>query len=32
MMFDDVYRSNFHIGHICNKTYLIPRIPLLQYV
>nr|DAQ72476.1 MAG TPA: hypothetical protein [Caudoviricetes sp.] len=19
MLFDDVYRSNFHISHICNK-------------
>nr|DAJ72466.1 MAG TPA: hypothetical protein [Caudoviricetes sp.] len=28
MMFDDVYRSDFHISHICNKTPPIPRIPL----
>nr|DAY21112.1 MAG TPA: hypothetical protein [Caudoviricetes sp.] len=32
MMFDDVYRSNFHISHICNKTPPIPRISPLQYV
>nr|DAN81736.1 MAG TPA: phosphatase A [Caudoviricetes sp.] len=31
-MFDDVYRSNFHISNICNKTPPIPRIPPLQYV
>nr|DAR42692.1 MAG TPA: hypothetical protein [Caudoviricetes sp.] len=32
MMFDDVYRSNFHISHICNKTpYSIKNTPL-QYV
>nr|DAP25717.1 MAG TPA: hypothetical protein [Caudoviricetes sp.] len=32
MMFDDVYRSNFHISHICNKTPSNPRIPPPQYV
>nr|DAJ24661.1 MAG TPA: hypothetical protein [Caudoviricetes sp.] len=32
MMFDDVYRSNFHISHICNKTHPFSRIPPLQYV
>nr|DAF07602.1 MAG TPA: hypothetical protein [Caudoviricetes sp.] len=32
MMFYDVYRSNFHISHICNKATPNPRIHPIQYV